>query len=81
MKAIDDPEFILLRKAQELKKRLGNSEEIDELVKMAEGIVDQNVKSALLYIMTAMDQTQVKDGDLYQEMFGKIIERRSQKDE
>jgi hypothetical protein len=75
MKAVSDPEFILLRKAQELKKRLGDSEEIDELIHMAKGIVDQNIKGALLYMMTAIDQAAVKDGDIYQEMFGKLIER------
>ena len=78
MKAVSDPEFILLRKAQELKKRLGESEEIDELINMAKGIVDQNIKSPLLYMMTTIDQTEVKDGDIYQEMFGKLIERYNQ---
>jgi len=53
MKMVNDPEFILLRKAQELKKRLGNSEEINELIEMAEGIIDQNIKGALLYMLTA----------------------------
>lgn len=81
MKAVSDPEFILLRKAQELKKRLGDSEEIDELINMAEGIVDQNIKGALLYMMTAIDQTEVKDGDIYREMFGKLLERRNHRDE
>ncbi len=80
MKSIDDPEFILLEKAREIKKRIRNSEEIDELVKLAEGIVDQNFKGALLYIMTAIDRTEIKDSDIYREMFQKIIERRSQKD-
>ncbi len=81
MKMVNDPEFILLRKAQELKKRLGNSEEINELIEMAEGIIDQNIKGALLYMMTAMDQTEVKDGELIREMFSKIIEKRSQHSE
>jgi hypothetical protein len=75
---VSNPEFILLRKAQELKKRLGNSEEIEELVNMTEGIIDQNIKVALLDIMTAMDQTELKDGDILKEMFTKIVERRSQ---
>ncbi|MCZ6802798.1 MAG: hypothetical protein O7D86_02385 [Proteobacteria bacterium] len=77
MKVVSDPEFLLLRKAQEIKKRMRDSEEIDELIKMAEGIVDQNIKGALLYMMTAIDQAEIKDGDLFQEMFSKIIERRS----
>ena len=78
MKRVSDPEFLLLRKAQELKKRLGNVSEMDELIEMAEGIIDQNVKGALLYMFTAMDQTNIKDGDILKEMFRKIIEKRSQ---
>ncbi len=77
MKGVSDPEFLLLRKAREIKERAGDTKEIDELIEMAEGIIDQNVKGALLYLMTAMDQSKVNDGDLFQDMFSKIIERRS----
>lgn len=49
VKGVEDPEFILLRKARELKKRLGDTEEINELIEMTEGIIDQNIKGALLY--------------------------------
>jgi len=77
MKNVNDPEFLLLRKAREIRERVSDTKEIDELIAMAEGIIDQNVKGALLYMMTAMDQSQINDADLFQEMFSKIIERRS----
>jgi len=79
MKSIDDPEFLLLEKAKEIKKKIGESEEIDELIKMAESIINQNYKGALMYIMTALDHVDIKNSDIMQEMFGKIMERKNDK--
>jgi len=76
MKSIDDPEFLLLEKAKEIKKKIGESEEIDELIKMAESIINQNYKGALMYIMTALDHVDIKNSDIMQEMFGKIMEKK-----
>ncbi len=61
MKGVDDPEFILLRKAKELKTRIGESEEIDELIMMTEGIIQQNLYAAVGYIALAVEFTDRKE--------------------
>ena len=55
MKGVDDPEFLLLEKAREVKKRNSDPEAIDELIQLAERIVTQNFKGALMYVMTALE--------------------------
>jgi hypothetical protein len=63
LKSVDDPEFILLQKAREVKKRKGDPEAVDELIELAEGIINQNFKGALLYLMTATRYVEIKDLD------------------
>ncbi len=49
-------------------------EEINEMIKLAENIISQNCKGALMYVLTANDHVEIKDNDIIQEMFSKIIE-------
>ena len=60
MKSVDDPEFLLLKKAKELKKRVGESPELDEMIAMAEGIIQQNFYGAFAYMMAASELTDMK---------------------
>lgn len=61
MKNIEDAEFLLLRKAKELKKRMGDSEEIEELIAMAEGIIRQNFHGAFNYLLTAVEVADMQE--------------------
>ena len=61
MKSVEDPKFLLLGKAKELRKRAGESQELDELIEMAEGIIKQNFYGAFGYMMTAAQLTDMED--------------------
>ena len=63
MKGIDDPEFLLLEKAREVKKRQHDPEAIDELIDLAESIISQNFKGALMYVITALDVVETDELD------------------
>ena len=60
MKSVDDPEFLLLQKAKELKKRIGESPELDEMITMAEGIIQQNFYGAFAYMIAASELTDMR---------------------